>query len=292
MIRPGAALAAVLLLLAAAPAHAKPREGDAVLFVREGALWKVSARGSTPEKVGDLDEKMKAQPVDRLEASIDGTVALVRAGRARRFVTVAGGTSRAVTCGTTAATRELSYDGKRVTCQVDTDTDLIDEAGKRWTERVVERLPWMVGPGAQRAVAIEGGALVVFKLDARKARRILLAGAEPLGWSADGNWVLFHWNAGERNAACIARAIGGQYKCWHGYEGVDLATDGSYVLLRRKAKNGTGYDLFAGEAAGAQTETPSPIIRNVDAPAAWLGQPGPLAPPDEVEHSHDDEEGG
>jgi hypothetical protein len=290
MIRLGAALAA-LLLLTAAPTHAKPREGDAVLFTREGALWKVSARGGTPEKVADLDDKMKAQPVDQIEASIDGTVALVRAGRARRLVTVTGGASRAVTCGTTPAPRELSYDGKRVTCQVDTDTDLIDEAGVRRTERVVERLPWLVGPGAKRAVAVEGGALVVFKLDARKARRILLAGADPLGWSADGNWVLFHWTAGDRNAACIARALGGQYKCWHGYEGVDLATDGSYVLLRKKSKSGATYDLFAGEAAGAQTETPSVIIRNVDGPAAWLGQPGPLAPPEAVDHSHDDEDG-
>jgi hypothetical protein len=278
MIR--AALIAIALI-ASGTAHAKPREGDAILFSREGALWKVSARGGKPEKLIDLDAR--ALVVDRIEASADGTVALVRAGRARRLVTlaVAGVGVRGVGCGVGGEGRELSWDGKRVTCMVDTDTDLVHEGGKRWTERVVERLPWLIGPGAQRAVAVEGDALVGFKLDARKARRILLPQGKPVLWSSDGQWLLVHW----KDAACVIRAVGGNYKCFHGYTGVALATDGSYAVV---AKKGTkGMDLFVGELYGAQTEAPVPLVRGADGPAAWLGQPGPapvVAPEDVIHH--------
>jgi hypothetical protein len=173
---------------------------------------------------------------------------------------------------------------------VDGDTDVVDEGGKHWTERVVERLPWLVGPGAKRAAAVEGDALVAFKLDARKARRILLPKGVPVLWSADGNWLLAHWTDLSHNqATCIVRAVGGEYKCWHGYTGVAIAPDGSYCLLAKAGK--IGHDLFVGELAGAQTEAPAVLVRGADGPAAWLGQPGPAPPPEAVTPGDEGEEG-
>jgi len=272
------AWALLLGLLAASPARAQPRSGDAVVFARDGALWRIPARGGTADKVLDLDERARA--VAGLEASADGATVLVRAGAARRWVRLADGDSRAIVCGTNGATapaaplRELAWDGSRVGCPLDADTDIVvDAGGRHHTEAVASRTSWMVSPDGGRAVAVEDGALVTFRLDQRMARRVLLAGATPLAWSADGNWVLAELGT----QACIVRAVGGEYKCWSGYTGLALAGDGGYALLRRPA--GDHFDLFVAELAGAHKESPRVLQRRVDGAATWLTLPGEDGPP-------------
>lgn len=167
-----------------------------------------------------------------------------------------------------------------VRCAVDGDTDVVlDAKGKRWTERV-EREGWLAG-SAGRAVAVEDGALVVFRLDARKARRVLVRGAEPVTWSADGQWLLARMG----DSACIVRAVGGQFKCWSGYAPIAIAGDGSYAVLGKPAAGRT--ELYRAQGTGARAESPALLVRDADGPAAWVDAGGPadaqVSPPEPEE---------
>ncbi|MBS1119919.1 MAG: hypothetical protein H6Q90_2147 [Deltaproteobacteria bacterium] len=108
-----------------------------------------------------------------------------------------------------------------------------------------------------------------FALDGQGARRKGLPSALPLEWSHDNQYVLMQ----DGTAACLVRAMGGQYKCWKGYTAVSLAPDGSYALVLgdRDGKRA----LLRAQLAGPYDETPVVVTKPVDGSAAvWI----PAAP--------------
>jgi hypothetical protein len=70
---------------------------------------------------------------------------------------------------------------------------------------------------------------------------------------------------------CVARASGGEVKCWDDFTGMAFAPDSTEVLLRR------GTSLYIGKIAGVRPEPPVKIIDGVDGAATWT--PGPIAAP-------------
>jgi hypothetical protein len=106
--------------------------------------------------------------------------------------------------------------------------------------------------------------LVGFALDGIGARRKGVPHGIPLEWSHDGVWLLVQ----DGDAACIVRALGGQYKCWKGFRGASLAPDGSYALL-----------IGAG---------PPPAPPKGAPPAKPAETAKPAAPPPSSTSAHDD----
>jgi len=153
--------------------------------------------------------------------------------------------------------------------------------------------PMLISPDGKRAIGVfheddgkgqEPGdgasekepetALYVFRLDGKGVKRRLLEGATPISWSRDSRWVIAQMGT----RACMARAIGGQYKCWRDYRAVALAPDDSTVLLAHPADGKSDSDpdhndLYRGHREGVSPEQPRPLIRVVTGPATWL--PGP-----------------
>lgn len=88
--------------------------------------------------------------------------------------------------------------------------------------------------GVYRAPAVgqppvpgERDQLFGFALDGIGARRRLIRDGVVLDWSWDSRWLLIQDHA----SACIARAVGGEYKCWKNFAAVSVAPDGAYALL-------------------------------------------------------------
>ena len=71
--------------------------------------------------------------------------------------------------------------------------------------------------------------------------------------------------------ACVARATGGEVKCWEGYTGMAFNADSTLVLLRREKS------LFVGKISGVRPEPPAKIVDDVDGAATWV--PGIVAAP-------------
>jgi hypothetical protein len=97
----------------------------------------------------------------------------------------------------------------------------------------------------------EREALVTFALDGRGIRRPHIRNGTPLMWSWDSKWALVQ--EARRNgvtAGCLARGVGGEYKCWKGYVAVGISPDGSYALLLGSASNAEDGGSDAGEGAG------------------------------------------
>ncbi len=69
--------------------------------------------------------------------------------------------------------------------------------------------------------------LMGFALDGQAARRKAIKGGVPIEWSHDSKWVLVQ----DGGSACIMMANGGQYKCWKGYTGASVASDGHWGLV-------------------------------------------------------------
>ncbi len=69
--------------------------------------------------------------------------------------------------------------------------------------------------------------LMGFALDGQAARRRAIKSGVPIEWSHDSKWVLVQ----EGGSACIMMANGGQYKCWKGYTGASVASDGHWGLV-------------------------------------------------------------
>jgi hypothetical protein len=88
-----------------------------------------------------------------------------------------------------------------------------------------------VAPNGTRAVGVYseqgGSSLFTFKLDGNAARRRLGSATTVVGWSGDSQWLLVE----SKSAACVVRAVGGEYKCWNGYRAGGLDQDGSIVVL-------------------------------------------------------------
>ena len=126
-------------------------------------------------------------------------------------------------------------------------------------------------PGDEASEKEPETALYVFRLDGKGVKRRLLEGATPISWSRDSRWVIAQMGT----RACMARAIGGQYKCWRNYHAVAVAPDDSTVLLAHPADGKSDsdpdrYDLYRGHREGVRPEQPRPLIRAVTGPATWL----------------------
>jgi hypothetical protein len=139
----------------------------------------------------------------------------------------------------------------------------------------------LVAPGGKRAVAVYADnkkntrALYSFALDGKGTRRRLIKGGEPVAWSHNGRWVLVQ----RGHAACLARASGGEYKCWSRYQAVAIAPDGSFAVLARpeqpngqKGSKPAGYRLYRAIRDGVRPERPALIRegKGTGAAAAWL----------------------
>src|SRR5262249_40865218 len=56
---------------------------------------------------------------------------------------------------------------------------------------------------------------------------------------------------------CVARATGGEVKCWDGFTGMAFSPDSTQVLLRKE------HALYIGKIAGVRPEPPVKVIDNV-----------------------------
>lgn len=154
-------------------------------------------------------------------------------------------------------------------------------------------------PVGQPKVADPRDQLSAFALDGVAARRRLIRDGVVLDWSADSAWLLIQ----DGGKACIARAVGGEYKCWKGFTAVSLAPDGAWALVlgpRDAAtetdaasppvgNGGEGADggegvlddaavalptgplsLYRAKLGGAYTEKPATLEKLVDGAAVWL----------------------
>ena len=69
--------------------------------------------------------------------------------------------------------------------------------------------------------------LMNFALDGEGAHRKSIKDGIPVEWSHDAQWALLQNGA----SACIAKASGGQYKCWKGYTAASISPDGRWALV-------------------------------------------------------------
>ena len=67
-----------------------------------------------------------------------------------------------------------------------------------------------------------------------------------------------------RTQACAVRAVGGESKCWGGFEAIGFSPDSTHVLLVKE------HALYAGRIAGVRPEPPRKLVENVDGPAVWV----------------------
>lgn len=158
----------------------------------------------------------------------------------------------------------------------------------------------------QPPVAGERDQLMGLALDGIGAERRLIRDGVVLDWSWDSQWLLIQDHA----TACIARAVGGEYKCWKGFTAVSIAYDGAYALVLGPREVATGsaaeptgeegggegaegaegaddsegadvgedatplpkgpLSLYRAKLAGPYTEPPVVIAKQIDGAAAWL----------------------
>lgn len=83
------------------------------------------------------------------------------------------------------------------------------------------------GKPAKPKDAPERDELFGFALDGVGAKRRLIRDGVVIDWSWDAKWLLVQDGA----KACIARATGGQFKCWKGFTAVSIAPDGAWALV-------------------------------------------------------------
>jgi hypothetical protein len=284
------AVGAVLAQAAAAPAQRRP----------EGQLVHAEGRELRRRPLaGGEWTTLAALPVDaaqvrRIEVAGDGSALLVDLGGPALWLDLAGATPESVLLPCRAAAR-LSRAGGQVACAARGGQALFhlrpaaaailvpgggpDPAGLAGAagealiavegDAVVRRQPGAddvrladapdgdlsVAPAGERAVGRFGDALHTFRLDGVATRRKLLPGT-PVAWSADGGWLLVDTEA----AACVVRAIGGEYKCWDGYRGQALDAGGRRVLLARDdPAGGGGVELSHAPVGGAHSAPPVPL---------------------------------
>ncbi len=115
----------------------------------------------------------------------------------------------------------------------------------------------------QKRSAVEAEGLMTFALDGKGARRKSIRDGVVIDWSWDGVWLLVQ----DGDRACVARAVGGEYKCWTGYTASSLSPDGRWALLlgARKATDAKDKDKDAEPAPDAATESAEGA--DADAPA-------------------------
>jgi hypothetical protein len=254
--------------------------GTKILFDLGGTWWwaAVPATGvAQPTQLPCADAPARFSADGRMVvcAADDGKallISLVTKKRAKQPIAADG--VRAVVVG---KTRDLIW----------TDADGVWRApigGLKQKKEVAPDAPlrgFVAAPDGSRGVATYAGqvyekkekvpaeTLDGFALDGTAARRMLFRDGVVIDWSWDSTWVLVQ--AGDE--ACIARAVGGEYKCWKNYTAVSLAPDGSWAVLLgdRKDDDTDARSVYRGKLAGAYTERPSLVETVIDgAGALWL----------------------
>jgi hypothetical protein len=121
--------------------------------------------------------------------------------------------------------------------------------------------------------------LMTLQLDQQGARRKAIRDGVAVEWSHDSQWVLVQDGA----SVCIMRASGGQYKCWRGYTGASLSSDGRWGLV-------------LGNRDGSRRQTPQktkakpPAKPPASAKASRRSEPAPSPPgPNDKPWDHIDE---
>ena len=132
--------------------------------------------------------------------------------------------------------------------------------------------PMLVAPNGKRAVASyalapgsKDRALYTFKLDGRGFKRKLGSDSVPKLWSGDSAWVLLQ----NGDAGCIVRAVGGQYKCWAGYEILSFGVEMKQVLLGKRLSK-RKLKLFRASLGGPNPRPPKPMRITATATAIWV----------------------
>ena len=262
-------------------------------YLRDGAIWRAAL--ATPEKAEKLAELAVAGAlVRRLSAAADGSALLVDLGGNAAWLDLAGGRAAAPVFLPCSAGR-LAPDGGRVLCGARRSRGSVayrmrpqlgsaalerespertalaagdrlvteKDGALRAEDKVVaphaplDRL--LVSPDGARAVGRyrdgDGEALFGFRLDGRAARRKLITGT-PVAWSGDSAWLAVD---GEE-AACVLRAVGGEYKCWDGFRALAISADGGLALLGKPPGSGAGIDVYLVPTTGVRAEKPRLLV--------------------------------
>lgn len=286
---------------ASAGSPADPPIGHLV-FARDGALWRVPVVGEAePTRLAALpDGEPELRTITSsangrlLVLDLDGVAAWVQPGT--------DGEQRSVASTRCRGPGRPSPDGSRLVCPgesatvvqpitwrsralalepsdahfLGTDGELLiggqDElravalADPTRTRVVAPHRPTadlLVAPNGERAIGRyerDGRAEVfAFRLDGTAARRKLGGDLHPRAWSPDSRWVLL----GHERRACLARAVGGEYKCWERYTALAFSPDSRYVLLARRGA------LYVAPIEGVEPARPKRVAEAAG-PATWI----------------------
>lgn len=116
------------------------------------------------------------------------------------------------------------------------------------------------GTVRKAGVKIKQPLLYSMRLDGIGSKRRSIHTGTPLAWSRDGQWALVQDGAD----ACIVAVAGGHFRCFEGYQGLDLAPSGEWALMRDAA----GAKVWRGQRSG--TKAPPPILVSAEAAAFAL----------------------
>jgi hypothetical protein len=236
--------------------------GGTTLLVDVGGRWSwtaVPAAGAPPATLAELPcgagpARFSATATFVLCASPDGKARLVRLRDGKTF-------DRAAPA---AATALVERDGvRRLVWSEATEAGVVKAAPlARMVDEVVlapaaPMRGFLAAPDGSRGVGVyrarprkpagapERDELFGFALDGTAGRRRLIRDGVVIDWSWDSRWLLVQ----DGDKACIARATGGQFKCWKGYTAVSIAPDGAWALVL-----GTRDDAAIGGAGGEDAE--------------------------------------
>jgi hypothetical protein len=106
------------------------------------------------------------------------------------------------------------------------------------------------GRPAKPKDAPERDELFGFALDGVGAKRRSIRDGVVIDWSWDAKWLLVQDGA----KACIARATGGQFKCWKGYTAVSIAPDGAWALVLGPRSSEGAVEEIKAPADGGEGE--------------------------------------
>lgn len=233
------------------------------LVVDVGGTWFWAAMPADAASVASMTElpcapgatRLSAKGASVLCAGPDGRARLVRLADGKVFERDAHAASAAlVVRGEVRSMVWIDAEGRVVVAPV------VDPAKTEVLAPVAPVRGFLAAPDGSRGVGVyrarplepkdapERDELFGFALDGTAARRRLIRDGVVLDWSWDSRWLLVQ----DGNKACIARATGGQFKCWKGYTAVSIAPDGAYALVLgpRRGAAGVVEEKESGDGGG------------------------------------------
>jgi hypothetical protein len=274
-----------------------------VAYTANGKLWRIPAGGGEPVELAQLPEGATVRGIEAsanarlLVLDLDGVTGWVQMGEGNRRVAVApctgagrpspdgkalvcpGGPTTTIVQPAVWRARELDLEpdgvqflgtSKRLAIERNDQIIAVDADAAHDSEVLAPHRParaFLVSPNGKRAVGVYDGATeddpsstYTFRLDGKAAKRKLGEMVTPVAWSPSSRWVLLRTD----KLACLARAVGGEYKCWKRYEPRGFSPDSRHVLLYRDGA------LYTAPIAGVEPARPKRLVDNVDGPATWL----------------------